>query len=76
MLIEFEGFNIKGFFASGSKAIIVNFLVIFFMPRVRIFEGAFLIGLEASISIGLIFFSDIPSNQTKLLISFQTFSLP
>ena len=32
MLIEFEGFNIKGFFALGSKIIIVDFLVILFVP--------------------------------------------
>ena len=32
MLIEFEGFDIKDFFALGSEAIAVNFLVILFMP--------------------------------------------
>ena len=32
MLIEFEGFNIKDFFALENEAIIVNFLVILFMP--------------------------------------------
>ena len=70
MLTEFEGFDTKGFFALGSEAIAIDFLIILFVPRARISEGAFLVSLGASISIGLIFSSDIPSNQIKLLISF------
>jgi len=31
MLTEFEGFDIKGFFALGSKAVAIDFLVILFV---------------------------------------------
>jgi len=76
MLTEFESFNIKDFFALRSEAIVVDFLVILFVPQARISEEALLISLEASISIDSIFSSNIPSNRTKLLISFQIFNLP
>ena len=75
MLPEFEGFDIEGFFTSGSEAIAVDFLVILFVPRVRTFEEALLISPEASISIDSISSSNTPSNRTKLLISSQTFNL-
>ena len=58
MLPEFEGFDIKGFFTLESEVIAVNFLVILFMPRARIFEKALLVSLGASIFIGLIFSLD------------------
>ena len=75
MLTKFEGFNIKDFFTLRSKAVIVNFLVILFVPRARISEGALLVNPGASISIGSISSSDTLSNQIKLLISSQTFGL-
>ena len=75
MLTEFEGFNIEGFFALGSEAIAVDFLVILFVPQARISKGALLINPGASISIDSIFSSDTPSNRTKLLISSRTFGL-
>jgi len=62
VLTEFEGFNIEGFFTLGSEAVAVDFLVILFMPQARISEGALLVGLGASISIGSIFSSNTPSN--------------
>ena len=75
MLIKFEGFDIKDFFALGSEAVAVNFLVILFVPQARIFKEALLIDSEALISIGLIPFLNTPSNQIKLLIFSRTFSL-
>jgi len=32
MLTEFEGFDTEGFFALGSEAIVVDFLIILFIP--------------------------------------------
>ena len=69
MLTEFEGFNTKGFFILKSKVVVVNFLVILFMPQARISKGALLIGPKALISIGSISSSNTPSNRIKLLIS-------
>ena len=62
MLIKFEGFDIESFFALGSEVVAINFLIILFVPQARISEGALLIGSGASISIGLIFSLDTPSN--------------
>ena len=76
MLTEFEGFDTEGFFALGSEVVIVDFLVILFVPRARISEGALLVGPGALISISLIFSSDTPSNRIELLISSQIFGLP
>ena len=76
MLTEFKDFDIKGFFALGSEAIAINFLVILFMPQARISKKVLLVGPGVSISISLISSSDTPSNQIKLLISFRTFSFP
>jgi len=75
VLTKFEGFDTKDFFTLRSKAVIVDFLVILFVPRARISKGAFLVNPGASISIGSISSSDTPSNQIKLLISSQTFGL-
>mgnify|MGYP001490326902 CR=1 FL=1 len=75
MLTKFESFNTKGFFASGSEAVAVNFLVILFVPQARISKGALLVSPGALIFISLIFFLDILLNQIKLLISSQTFGL-
>ena len=75
MLIEFKGFNTEGFFALRSEVVVVDFLVILFVPRARISKKALLISPGALSSIGSIFSLDIPSNQIKLLISSQTFSL-
>ena len=69
MLIKFKGFNIKDFFALGSKAIVINFLMILFVLQAKISKGALLVSPKASISISSIFSSDISSNRTKLLIS-------
>jgi len=76
MLTKFESFNTKGFFASGSEVIAVNFLIILFVPQARISKGALLVSPGASISIDSISSSNTPSNRTKLLISSQTFGLP
>ena len=62
MLTEFEGFNTKGFFILKSKVVVVNFLVILFMPQARISKGALLVGPGASISISSISSSNTPSN--------------
>ena len=62
MLPEFEGFDIEGFFTSGSEAIAVDFLVILFVPQARIFKGALLVSPGALISISLISSLDIPLN--------------
>ena len=76
MLIKFEGFNTKDFFALGSEAIAIDFLMILFVPQARISKGALLVSPGASISIDSISSSNTPSNRTKLLISSQTFGLP
>ena len=62
MFPEFEGFDTKDFFASGSKAIAIDFLVILFVFQARISERALLVSPGTSISISSIFSSDIPSN--------------
>ena len=68
MFIKFKSFNIKSFFALGSEAISVDFLVILFMLQARISKGILLVSLGASIFIGLIFSLNTSSNQIKLLI--------
>jgi len=41
MLIKFEGFNTKDFFALGSEAIAIDFLMILFVPQARISKRPF-----------------------------------